>query len=381
MEANFQYVFPAIRGIQAGREYYVSMCPLRLIPKIFIFDEEELVPELRAQRLLNKGRLPELSRYILNNAETYTFSAITASIDGTVIFAPYGDSGEGSRLGLLRIPMDAQFVINDGQHRRAAIEMALRETPELGEETIAVVFFMDLGLERCQQMFADLNRYAIRPTRSLSVLYDHRDAVAMLTKRVVLQSEFFRGLVEMERSTLSARSRKLFTLSSIYSANSALLRGAEIEELDETSEMVGAFWDAVAKQFPEWQQVKAKILTAAEIRRDFIHSYGVVLKAIGCAGNAILRTRGRIGDGTTLLGERLDSADSNGFRELLAGLGSINWSRTNTELWEGRAMIGGRVSKANNNVVLTTNVIKRSLGIELSPEEGRVERHFEAAAG
>ena len=44
----FEYVFPAIRGIQAEREFYVSMCPLRLIPKIFLFDEDELVPEMRA---------------------------------------------------------------------------------------------------------------------------------------------------------------------------------------------------------------------------------------------------------------------------------------------------------------------------------------------
>jgi DNA sulfur modification protein DndB len=36
----FEYVFPAIRGVQAGREYFVSMCPLRLIPRIFLFDEE-----------------------------------------------------------------------------------------------------------------------------------------------------------------------------------------------------------------------------------------------------------------------------------------------------------------------------------------------------
>lgn len=40
--AGFEYTFPAIRGIQAGREFYISMCPLRLIPKIFIFDEDEL---------------------------------------------------------------------------------------------------------------------------------------------------------------------------------------------------------------------------------------------------------------------------------------------------------------------------------------------------
>src|SRR5688572_591727 len=164
--APFGYVFPAIRGVQAGREYYVSMCPLRLLPRIFLFNEEELVPELRAQRILNKGRLPEIVRYVLDNPSDYVFSAITASVDGEIRFAP-PEVDAASKVGQLHISMDARFIINDGQHRRAAIELAIREKPELADESIAVVFFIDKGLERCQQMFADLNRHAIRPAKSL----------------------------------------------------------------------------------------------------------------------------------------------------------------------------------------------------------------------
>jgi DNA sulfur modification protein DndB len=160
---SFEYVFPAIRGVQARREYYVSMCPLRLIPKIFIFNEEELIPELRAQRVLNKSRLPEMARYILDNRDDYTFSAITASVDADVRFEPLANGSQAQRLGSLHVPMSAKFIINDGQHRQAAIEMALKENPEIADESIAVVFFLDVGLERCQQMFADLNPYAIRP--------------------------------------------------------------------------------------------------------------------------------------------------------------------------------------------------------------------------
>ncbi|WP_449344398.1 DNA sulfur modification protein DndB, partial [Streptomyces narbonensis] len=97
--AGFEYTFPAIRGIQAGREFYVSMCPLRLIPKIFIFDEDELPPELRAQRLLNKGRLPALSKYILDNPDDYVFSALTASVDGNMHFDSHSPDGAGFRTG------------------------------------------------------------------------------------------------------------------------------------------------------------------------------------------------------------------------------------------------------------------------------------------
>src|SRR5215212_5589503 len=114
MNDSFEYVFPAIRGVQARREYYVSMCPLRLIPKIFLFNEEELVPELRAQRILNKSRLPEIAQYILDNREDYTFSAITASVDADVRFEPVASGGDTKRLGLLHIPMSAKFIINDG---------------------------------------------------------------------------------------------------------------------------------------------------------------------------------------------------------------------------------------------------------------------------
>ena len=143
MDKSFEYVFPCIRGVQARREYYISMCPLRLLPKMFLFDEEELVPELRAQRILNKNRLPELSRYILDNRETYTFSAITASIDGEVQFEPISSDDDKQQMGRLHIPMSARLIINDGQHRRAAVEIALRDNPDIGDESIAVVFFID----------------------------------------------------------------------------------------------------------------------------------------------------------------------------------------------------------------------------------------------
>jgi DNA sulfur modification protein DndB len=82
----FEYVFPAIRGVQAGREYYVTMCPLRLIPRLFVFDEEELPPEMRAQRSLNKARVPEMARYMVDNPHSYVFSALTASINAVVQF-------------------------------------------------------------------------------------------------------------------------------------------------------------------------------------------------------------------------------------------------------------------------------------------------------
>lgn len=358
MTDSFEYVFPAIRGIQAGREYYVSMCPLRLIPKIFIFNEEELVPELRAQRILNKSRLPEIAQYILDNRNDYTFSAITASIDADVRFEPLEMGKETRRLGLLHIPMSAQFIINDGQHRRAAIEMALRENPELADESIAVVFFLDIGLERCQQMFADLNRYAIRPSKSLGVLYDHRDDKARLAKLVASKTKAFRDVVDMEHSTLSLRSNKLFTLSAIYTATAALLAGLNIESLNKQSDTAAEFWEEVALYFPEWQLVQDRQMPASDVRKEYIHSHGIALQAISRIGNSLLKN-----------GKR-------DWRKPLAKLRYIDWRRANAQEWEGRALLGGRVSKAGQNVTLTTNALKKHLGLKLEPDEQSLEDAF-----
>lgn len=358
MSDSFEYVFPAIRGVQARREYYVSMCPLRLIPKIFIFNEEELLPELRAQRVLNKSRLPEMAQYLLSNREDYTFSAITASIDAEIRFEPIAEQSEAKRLGLLHIPMSARFIINDGQHRRAAIEMALRESPEIADETIAVVFFLDIGLERCQQMFADLNRYAIRPSKSIGVLYDHRDDKAQLAKLIALKTPVFRDVVDMEHSTLSLKSRKLFTLSAIYTATSVLLSNLMDDSIDENAKLAAEFWEEVAKQIPEWQMVRQTKMHASEVRRDFIHSHGIALQAIAKVGNTLIQ------NGKT------------GWKRPISKLKTIDWSRYNAQLWEGRALIGGRVSKASHNVTLTTNAIKQHLGIDLTPDEQKVEEAF-----
>ncbi|MCF6175086.1 MAG: DNA sulfur modification protein DndB [Victivallaceae bacterium] len=356
MDASFGYSFPAIRGVQAGREYYVSMCPIRLIPQIFMFDGEELPPEMRAQRILNKTRIPEMVKYMLNTPSDYTFSALTASIDGETKFEPFIDEGDLNKLGALKISMGAKFIINDGQHRRAAIEMAIREKPEIANETIAVVFFLDIGLKRSQQMFSDLNRYTVRPSRSLNVLYDHRDEYAILTKELVFTSNVFKNIVEMEKSTLAPRSGKLFTLSAIYHANKSLFASTK-EKKENRIKLAREFWKYLDMQIPEWKMVRERKMLASEVRQGYIHTHAVTLHALGRVGKVLLTT------------------PKPQWKKQLNRLKSIDWSRR-CPVWEGRAIIGGTVSKSMNNITLTNNIIKSHLNLKLTPDEQRVENAY-----
>lgn len=359
---SFNYTFPAVRGIQGGREYYICMCPLKLVPRLFLYNESELPSEMRAQRTLNRARIPEIANYIVNNPRDYVFSSITASIiDVDARFIPLGTDSKEGKVGMLLIPLTARFVINDGQHRRAAIEEALKIRPELGNETISVVLYIDTRLKRSQQIFSDLNRHAIRPTRSIGILYDHRDPFAQMTLNLTQTVPIFIGLTDLEKTSVSNRSTKLFTLSSIYQATEELLgKKSKVKSVTkEDEEIARAYWTEVTKHIPEWEQLIRKEVSSADLRAHYIHSHGIGLHALG------------------VLGFHLVNTYPSTWRDELVRLEGIDWSRSNDALWEGRAMIGGRVSKARMNLALTVILLKTVFELPLSPEEEKYEQSFQ----
>jgi len=354
------YHFPAIRGIQAGREYYVTMLPLTFVANALSFDDGGLPPEMRAQRTLNRARIPAIANYLIANPKEYVLSSITASIDSAVKFVPYNQGESLQKIGKLIVPMAARIVINDGQHRKAAIEKALESQPELGVETISAVLFLDAGLKRSQQMFADLNKHAVQPTKSLGILYDNRDPFSKLVLSLLEMVPAFNGLTELEKTTISNRSVKLFTLSSIYQATGALL-GRDPELLLDFNSYVDTaskYWNEVYQNIPEWQWAVERRISAADLRKEYIHVHGIALHALGKAGHTLIEQHP--GD----------------WPEKLVLLRDINWSRENAEVWEGRAMIGGRINKSQANLILTTGVIKRFLGLQLTAEELNAEKNL-----
>lgn len=359
---SFEYVLPVIRGIQAGREYYVSMCPLRFIPKLFASNQQEVPPQMRAARSLNRNRVSEIAHYILDRPKDYVFSAITASIDADITFEPMGTEAESRKIGRLRVPMDARFTINDGEHRRAAFELALKENPALGYETIAVILFLDIGLKTSQQIFADLNRYGVRPDPALCLLYDHRDERANLVKAVVREVEVFRKLTEMERSTLPQRSGKLFTLSDVYKATLALLANCEQREWSQQVELAVRYWNAVSCNIPDWQQVLHKKVSAGEVRRDCVCGHAIALLGLGRVGASLI------------------SLYPEGWEEHLGGLTQIDWSRSNPD-WQERIMAKGGISQSQTSVSRMTAYIKGFLGLPLTLEDERLENALVGVGG
>jgi DNA sulfur modification protein DndB len=342
--------FPAMRGHMGRRDYFVAMMKLALVPKLFKFrDWAELPPEQRAQRVIQKNRIPEITQYILQNEDGYLFSSLTASYNSEPDFQAFAGHQD---IGVLEIPFEADLVINDGQHRRAAIEEALKENQNLGDETISIVLFPWEDLDRMQQMFSDLNRTARTTSKSLNILYNHRDLMSQVTLVVIERVDEFKGMVDKDRISLPLRSPKLFTLGAIYDATSALLGSVSEPDFDQKQDLSIEFFEAVASNMPEWGKVKSGDLKPYELRQEYIHTHAVVLWAIGAMGQTLISTHP--GD----------------WEERLHILRTIDWRRTNKE-WQGAAMSGTDVVNRRQSRMDTASLLKLKFGLKLTPAEER----------
>jgi len=344
--------FPAMQGVIGQRTYYSCLMKLGAIPKMFTFrDWAEFTPEDREQRVLNRKRIPDIAKYILDNEDGYIFASITASYKCRAAFKPVG---EGSALGTLEMDFeDANFVINDGQHRCAAIAAALKENPALGEEAISVLLFPYESRARVQQMFSDLNRFVVKTSKSLDILYDKHDPMSLVTLEVCEKVAVFMGQVDKDAVSLPVRSPKLFSLASLYDAISELLKDkAESASHHEMVAIAVEFWTAVSKAVPAWGKVKVGELKAMDLRQGSISSHSVVLRAIGGIGGELLRNQ------------------PDAWKGKLLDLTTVDWSKSNRE-WEYICIVAGSVVSNRQARLATRAYLKKHMGLPLTEPERR----------
>ncbi|MCC8050821.1 MAG: DNA sulfur modification protein DndB [Clostridiales bacterium] len=352
---DFVFKFPVVRGVQAKKEYYIAMVPLKMISRLFPDNEEYVLPEFRAQRKLNEPRVPVISKYIIENRDNYVFSALAASIDGKFSYKPNVDN---ENTGVLEVSMDAHFLINDGQHRKAAILEAIKEDESLGNETISIVFYEDKGLSRSQQIFTDLNKNAVKTSNSIAELYDSRDSLAVTTRNAINGNEFLNAYTDKEKDILGKYSSNLFTLNTFYTANRYIFPVGEIKNRKDAEKFLKKYWNAVAQNMTQWNELQKKELSKIDLRENYIATQGIVIQALGRVGRYFY-------DNPCL-----------DMEQVLISLRTINWKR-NAPKWRFRAIReNGRIITNKNAAILIANEIKRELGLPLSEDENLAEEKF-----
>lgn len=343
---------PAMRGKIGSRTYYACLMPMSAIPNLFKFtDWAGFTPEDREQRVLNEKRVPELRDYINENDEDYIFSSITASYKSAPIFdpAPNGNGMDGA-IGVLKLRLGDELIINDGQHRCAGIAEALKDNPRIGDHTISVLLFPWESKDRVQQMFSDLNRFVQKTSKSLDILYDKRDKISTATLVSLDQVPVFRDLTDKDSVSLKSKSTKLFTLAALYDANRELLKGSEEDGVLANVEKLTSYWSVVAENMPDWTNVQSRHKEAGELRAERISSHSTVLRALGGLGLELMK-------------------DEN-WRDRLASLREIDWSKKNAD-WENICIVANSVVSNRQARAATKAYIKGKLGMPLSEAEQR----------
>ena len=99
----------------------------------------------------------------------------------------------------------------------------MKQCPSLGDDCIAMLIHVDPDGSRRGQIFSDVKRHERSAAQSLRIGLDDRDEIARLTREVITAVPVFADAIEMEKTAISNRSRKLFTLSALYQANRTLL--------------------------------------------------------------------------------------------------------------------------------------------------------------
>lgn len=341
---------PAMRGKMGTRTYYACLMPMSAVPNLFKFtDWAGFTPEDREQRVLNEKRVPDLRDYILENDDDYLFSSITASFKGDPVYTEIQNGGDGS-LGVLKLKLGDELIINDGQHRCAGISAALKENPAIGDHTLSVLLFPYENRDRVQQMFSDLNRFVQKTSKSLDILYDKRDKVSAATLDALDEVPVFRELTDKDSVSLKAKSPKLFTLAALYDANRELLKGREEGKISDNVELLVNYWSEVAAHMPDWVAVLTRHKEAQELRAEKIASHSTVLRALGGLGLELMK-------------------DEN-WRDRLSGLDTIDWSKKNPD-WENVCIVANSVVSNRQARAATKAYIKGKLGMDLTEGEKR----------
>lgn len=333
------HTFNAIQGRQAGRNFYTAMCTLKSVAKIFTFNDADIPAEHRAQRTLRKSRIPKIRDYMLQNPDDYTFSSITVTVDGKIAFNPIS---QGSGIGTISISQDAAVLINDGQHRAAAIKEAILDDRRLGTDNISVVFFEDVGLKKSQQMFADLNKHAVKPTKSLGILYDRRNDFSAFVVEMIRHVKAFRNRTEMEKTSISNRSTKFFTLNGVQAATVRLL-GKDRNITDAEKTLAIDFWNEVGKNISEWSLLVERKVTPAELRKNYVHGNTNMLESIAIAGHELIKAFPR------------------DWKQQLKGLQDVDWGRTNPE-WDDIILVRGKMTKTLRGMNQAAKILVKHCG-------------------
>lgn len=287
MSNNFCYEFPVVRGIQAGRVFYMATVPMRVVRNMFKLDTGDGSALSRSQREVNLTRAKKFAEYLQQNKESFVVPALTGFVNvepGTSVEFKQSNT---ANVGTLSVPMEAALLFVDGQHRASGVAMAMEDEEtrtELGQQSAPVMLFESLTLEERQSMFSDINGNVAKPAQALSDTYNNRDELAIFAKELAVNIPQFIDLVDFERNVVSGKSTYLFSIKTIkeVSATVAGLKNKQSVTYEDKA-LITQFWQSWFERIDFEEKFAQCDNNAQQFKEKTIITTGVVMKAAALA--------------------------------------------------------------------------------------------------
>ena len=181
------------------------------------------------QRSLTKN-YESITDYILSQKEHFFNALVLAVYDGDPVWneIEVGFKGEDYyNMGFLRLNGEEKIFPVDGQHRVEGIKDAIKKSPELEDETIAVILIGHHkdkeGMEKTRRIFSTLNRYAKPVSTGDIIALDEDDTVAIVTRNMLESFPLFMNeniSDEKKTKAIVEKDTKSFTsLIKLYETN------------------------------------------------------------------------------------------------------------------------------------------------------------------
>ena len=231
-------MYPAIRA-HIGRWTYfmVKMSFNELAKEVQLSSDvhQDKTLDEAIQREVNNSRARQnLVVYLHDRDDRFLNSIVVAALGGSPTFVPLQLAETPENIAFRAMEIDQSFGVLtfvggqkyyalDGQHRLAAVRAILEPTdqnydkfareyvtPEFRDlfrdEEIAVIMVVqdpkddsavrDEVLKDYRRLFSSLNRYAKATDESTNIIMDEDDGIAILTRRLISEHEFFEWKVE-----------------------------------------------------------------------------------------------------------------------------------------------------------------------------------------
>ena len=243
-------LYPAIKARMGDWDYYVVRMTMREVAR-----EVQLASDLwedktlsdAIQRVLDESRVKQqIVNFLSRRSDRFFASLVVAAIGGNpqwnAISSRFGES-----FGELSFEVDPRYYALDGQHRLKAIQELMADpagAPQgFADEQLSVIVVVRehqsvddaLWLQRYRRLFSSLNRYAKPTDADTNIIMDEDDVVAIVTRRLITDHEFFRTPHPEQKSfrvltkgkNLKSGAPHFTSLQTLYEVNKTLLMTTE----------------------------------------------------------------------------------------------------------------------------------------------------------